>query len=145
MESIEKELRSRMGTGPFLNNHKVSFETYTNGTAHIAAYFPGYDNFSPIVLEIALPGSIPDVIKLLSLKSIADIETITYTRLLEFYFEGNAEIFCLVDGQQILFLNYSKKGNRLFATEEDGTQHEVPENLKTADDFIRHAKRFFGI
>lgn len=145
MENIEKELNNRMGTGPFLNKHQVSIETYSNGTAHVAAYFPGYSNTSPITLEIALHCFIPDMIRLLWLKSFDDIETITYTRLLELYFEGNAGVYCCVDGKQILNLNYSKKGNKLFATEDDGTKHEVFEKLDKAEDFIRHAKRFFGI
>lgn len=145
MENIEKELRNRMGTGPFLNKHTVSFEFYNDSTGHVAAYFPGYDSSHPVALEIALPCSIPDVIRLLSLKSFDDIETITYSRLLELYFEGNAEVYCCVDGKQILNLNYSKKGNQLFATDDDGIQYEVHEKLEKAEDFIRYTKRFFGI
>jgi len=145
MVNIEKELNDLMGTGPVLNKHKVSFEFYTDHTAHVAAYFPGYDNSSPVALEIALPCSIPDVIKLLSLKSFYDIQTVTYSRLLELYFEGNAEVYCCVDGKQILNLNYSKKGSQLFAIEDNGTQHEVAEKLEKAEDFIRHTKSFFGL
>ena len=144
MGNIEKELSDLMGTGPLLNKHKVSFEFYTNRTAHVAAYFPGYDNTSSVALEIALPCSIPDVIRLLSLKTFDDIQTITYSRLLELYFEGNAEVYCCVDGKQIHNLNYSKKGSQLLAIEDDGTQHEVQEKLERAEDFIRYTKQFFS-
>ena len=81
----------------------------------------------------------------LSLKSFDDIHTITYNRLLELYFEGNAEVFCSVDGFKIPYVNYIKKGKQVFAIEENGTQHEVQEKLEKAEDFINYTKRFFGI
>jgi hypothetical protein len=143
MQPIETELKERKGEGPFHNGHGIDFEVSEDETALAWGRCPGFAEHNDVVLEVGFSADLKTFIQNLSLTYFEDIHTITPERLLELFWEGNAEIYCCVDLVQILCLNFRRLGHQVFAVDGLNQEHEVKEQLLLPADFIAYTKKVF--
>lgn len=129
--------------GSFINHYKVGINY--DGYVIVSCSFPNYHiNEKNIFLElISCSTNLNEFIQTFNLKSVADIELIDKMFLYSLYLKGKAEVVCVFDGYCANVLYFKKKGNKLYARDEEHKRLAVPTLLDSAEAYIHYTKQHF--
>jgi AraC-like DNA-binding protein len=135
-----------VGEEIYNNPHEVEIVVHNDNSVTVVSNWPGEISEDDIYIELFFESdTIAAFIEAFDIRQIDDLKNITQESLLNYYKTGKAIVWCSIDTQTYYSLLFSKRNNKIFATDDRQIEHETTALLETPQQFMDYTQQYFTL